>query len=464
MVRVLDMKACDTGIFMCPTTGRLPLGVLISAYSTNDGIFGRLLSEANAAGASVKRWNPDVPTALITHRPELTSNESFDLAVPVRDDLLMKGAPRGNDGYTPQWFTRLYYYASSPFDITIALDSNAGVCGSVMPLFEATRAVDFAVPTQLRDWSTTCGLSAKRSFYPHNFMMTYVITSKATQALFQNWVMQQLQKGVPVDDQQTLYAAIHHTIKTAGLRPGLISSAGGVSLLTLDTVYFKAWLPAVTPIISGNVTIVHPAPMFACAAWSGASHQSSAHKHSGARSRPHSAARVMVARMAPGGPRMLPTFNANQCAKVAHQSCAPACGVNGSWGARTRFERVAPQHLILPLTGGGEGEPSNRPRRAPQSPGAKEQQACRHLAERKGSGAGLARMVIWIISTAASAAPAAQEAPVAPAPAGRTGLGWCPGSEAGGELTKLTNATTTNGMLPKWFSGCILGTESEIRA
>ena len=226
-VRVLDMKACDTGIFMCPTTGRLPLGVLISAYSTDDGIFGRLLSEANDVGASVKRWNPDVPTALITHRPALTSNESFDLAVPVRDDLLMKGAPRGNGGYTPQWFTRLYYYASSPFDITIALDSNAGVCGSVMPLFEATRAVDFAVPTQLRDWTTACGLSAMRSFWPHNFMMTYVITSKATQALFQNWVMQQLQKGVPVDDQHTLFAAIHHTISTAGLRPGLISSAGG---------------------------------------------------------------------------------------------------------------------------------------------------------------------------------------------------------------------------------------------
>ena len=389
-VRVLDMKACDTGIFMCPTTGRLPLGVLISAYSTDDGIFGRLLSEANDVGASVKRWNPDVPTALITHRPALTSNESFDLAVPVRDDLLMKGAPRGNGGYTPQWFTRLYYYASSPFDITIALDSNAGVCGSVMPLFEATRAVDFAVPTQLRDWTTACGLSAMRSFWPHNFMMTYVITSKATQALFQNWVMQQLQKGVPVDDQHTLFAAIHHTISTAGLRPGLISSAGGVSLVTLDTVDFKAWLPAVTPIISGNVTIVHPAPMFACAAWSGASHQSSAHKHSGAGGSPHSAARVMVARMAPGGPRMLPTFNAKQCAKVAHQSCAPACGVNGSWGARTSFERVAPQHLILPLilpltNGGGAGtainpaEPHSRRRQrnsrhAATSPKGKDQE------------------------------------------------------------------------------------------
>ena len=315
-LRVLDMKACDTGLFLCPTTGRLPFGVLISAYSTDDSIFGRLLSEASAAGASVKRWNPLVPTALITHRTALVSNESFDLAVPVRDDLLMKGAPRGNDGYTPQWFTRLYYYASSPFEITIAMDSNAGVCGSVMPLFEATRAVDFAVPTQLRDWTTACRLRAMDSFWPHNFMMTYAIASKATQALFQNWVMQQLQKGVPVDDQQTLYAAIHHSIKAAGLRPGLISSAGGVSLLTLDTVSFKTYFPAVTPIISGNVTIVHPATMFACAAWSGASHQSSAHKHSNAGGSPSSAARVMVARMAPGGPRMRPTFNAKQCSHL----------------------------------------------------------------------------------------------------------------------------------------------------
>lgn len=375
-VRVLDMKACETGLFLCPTTGRLPLGVLISAYSTDESIFGRLLSEASAAGASVKRWNPLVPTALITHRTALASNESFDLAVPVRDDLLMKGAPRGNEGYTPQWFTRLYYYASSPFDITIAMDSNAGVCGSVMPLIEATRAIDFAVPTQLRDWTTACRLSAMQSFWPHNFMMTYAIASKATQALFQNWIMQQLQKGVPVDDQQTLYAAIHHSIKAAGLRPGLISSAGGVSLLTLDMVYFKAYLPAVTPIISGNVTIVHPATMFACAAWSGASRRIS----SGS---PHTAARVMVARVAPGGPRMRPTFNTRQCAKMANQSCAPTCGVNGSWGAQTSFQRVAPQHLILPLTKGGGPSPaidrrveshSRRRRRSSSSPKRKDKE------------------------------------------------------------------------------------------
>ena len=48
---------------------------------------------------------------------------AFDLVVPVRDDLLVKGAPR-EAGYTPQWFTRLYYYASSTFNLTIAMDSN----------------------------------------------------------------------------------------------------------------------------------------------------------------------------------------------------------------------------------------------------------------------------------------------------------------------------------------------------
>jgi len=276
---VLEMHDC--GRFLCPAKGRLPFGLLISAYSTNETTFERLLREAHTAGRSAREQSPSVPIALITHKPELAERSAFDYVVPVRPDLLVEGAERGA-GYTPQWFTRLYYYASSPFNLTIAIDSNAGVCAPLEPLFAAASQWDFAVPSQLRECF---------DHWPHNYMMTYSWTPR-TEALFNRWIMAQLRVGVPIDDQQTLYTAIHetegHRIKhplcrflsgTAGdimspecskLRVGRIlgSAQGAISLNTLDKT-FKNFIPAVTPLLRGRAAVVHPffGAAANCAAW-----------------------------------------------------------------------------------------------------------------------------------------------------------------------------------------------------
>jgi hypothetical protein len=261
--KLVEMIPCDE--FLCPKDGRLPFGVLISAYSHDERTFSRLLKEAHNAGRMTKAHTlaaPDaicqalshtacrsVPTALITHRHDLAEGDAFDLVVSVRPDMHVAGALR-EKGYSPQWFTRLYYYASTPFNVTLALDSNVAVCGSVWPLLQAAQMWDFAVPNQIRDCE---------AFWPHNFMLAYSWTGR-TRLLFERWLIRQLQIGIPVDDQQTLMYALHDVRKRVRLRAGQLLVNGGMSLLTLDTKYFRRYLPAVTKIIQGSAIVTHPYP------------------------------------------------------------------------------------------------------------------------------------------------------------------------------------------------------------
>jgi hypothetical protein len=329
------MKPC--GSFLCPEKGRMSRGVLISAYSKSEPIFHRLSAEANDAGRSAKSFSPELPTALITHRPEAADPSAFDYVIPVRTDLLVEGALR-EAAYTPQWFTRLYYYASSPFNVTIAIDSNAGFCSSPLPLLEAASRWDFAVPSQLRD---DCGL------WPHNFLIAYVSESATTVALFREWVLMQLQKGVPLDDQETLWHAMYsRPVQKLSPRLGRITSLGAISLLTLDTTFFKRLLPAVTPIFTGQVALIHPRTTgLACPAWNDATTYTARGGEvlqPGWASRPH----VLVATELAG--RLTPAFSPDECAAIANQSCAPACPPEkGPWV----FEGRAPAEMIVPAFG-----------------------------------------------------------------------------------------------------------------
>ena len=310
----LEMTRC--GSFLCPTNGRRPVGVLISAYSLVENTYQTLLTEAHVAGRTSKRASPAIPTALITHKPELAEGNAFDFVVPVRPDLLVKGAPRGM-GYQPQWFTRLYYYASSPFTITIAIDSNAAVCGPVEPLAAAMRLWDFAVPSQLRDCEDA---------WPHNFMMAYS-WSRRTEVLFERWVLAQVQAGVPIDDQQTLETAIGSPqTRDARVKIGRIMGGAALSLNTLDTKTFRSFLPSVTPLLRGSVSIVHPFNMPGadqCSNWNVEPKRSLLRLFTGSKSRkPH----VFVALKHGSGVQLIPAYHAGECNSIANQTCAPPCG------------------------------------------------------------------------------------------------------------------------------------------
>jgi len=330
------------GLFLCPARGRLPVGVLVSAYSTEDHTFRRLLREAHNAGRSAKRVSPHVPTALITQDLSLAERGAFDFAVPVRPDLLVRGAAR-EAGYQPQWFTRLYYYASSPFNLTVAIDSNAGFCGPVEPLLAVARSWDFAVPSQARDCV---------NHWPHNFMMVFAQTAR-TEVLFSHWLLAQLQLGVPVDDQQTLFVALHHAIKHAGLRVGRVLGGAALSLLTLDTRFFRSFLPSVTPLIVGPVTLVHPfsiTGLDSCANWA---------LGPDVTARPHLFVATRDASSSQHAITLTAATNATHCEHLANRSCVLDCGSPGyaryvggaleRWPHGWDFERLGTTELLAPF-------------------------------------------------------------------------------------------------------------------
>ena len=127
----LNMINCE--YLLCPEGGLLPRGVVYTAYSTDKELMAKkLLPEAFASAASFKEFhgNGSIPTCLISNAPaELVDGNIFNYIIRVRSDLLFAGAERG-PGYNPQWFTRLLYLASSPFQTTLSVDGNVGFVGT----------------------------------------------------------------------------------------------------------------------------------------------------------------------------------------------------------------------------------------------------------------------------------------------------------------------------------------------
>lgn len=403
VVPVLSMIA--KGTFLFPEKGRLPYGVLISAYSHDRKTFGRLLSEAHDAARSVRAADRQPPpTALITHRPELAQSDAFDMVVPVRPDLHFAGAYR-NEGYSPQWMTRLYYYASSPFNVTLAMDSNAGVCRPVWPLLLEMRQWDFAVPNQLRD-------CPPKALWPHNFAMAYSMGPR-TERLFEQWLLTQLRVGVPVDDQKTLIAAIHLTVGVlreqappAALRVGVLAPRAALSLITLDTTTFTHFLPAATPMIRGSVMLVHPFQhmsgggsrgrdknMGSCAAWNaGAGTLRTSPRGGGGRPSADNPPRVLVAfvnETSDGAKavRFEPAASGAECRRLANETCEPRIKCRKGWSSWPFTQPLpdradaAERRLVMPLF----GDEARRKPEQRRAQGAGPDRAGRKRADKKGA-------------------------------------------------------------------------------
>ena len=255
----LKMVPCGDQGLLCPVNGSLPRGVLFTAYSTDkEQMFHKLIPEVMMSAQSLKRYHgKDLPSCLVTHLPTKFIEASlFDYVIQIREDLLVPGFERqGAGGYTPQWFTRLIYYASSPFKNTLALDGNAGFCGNVNEAFGELNHYDFAVASAARE---PC-----LGDFPHNYIMAYT-SSDVTRELFVRWAFEQIKFGIPLDDQVTLSRAIMKLLGQYGddFRFGIIETSFATSLLHHDNAFFKSSLPALTRSISTFVPIVHPVISF----------------------------------------------------------------------------------------------------------------------------------------------------------------------------------------------------------
>ena len=246
----LEMVPCD--LLLCPKEGLLPQGVLFTAYSTDrQKLVKKFLPEVMTSARSFKKHNRALPACLVTNLPSaLIDGSVFDFVIVVREDLMFAGAQR-EPGYSPQWFTRLLYLASSPFSITLSADGNTGFCMDIEAQFKALEEYDFVVASATREPCTVD--------YPHNFILGFT-KGESTKELFRRWILEQLKDGVPVDDQAPLHRALMsmaHTHSHA-FRAGYFETSFATSFVHHDNLEFKSWLPALTRSLSTPIPIVHP--------------------------------------------------------------------------------------------------------------------------------------------------------------------------------------------------------------
>ena len=101
-------------------------GVLYCAYSkdTNKSL-PKYFKEAATSAKQLKANNPTISTAIITNANQEDVPDVFDHIIKVKDSMLFSGESTRSDGIYQQCFSRIYYLAHSPFEVTWYVDSHA---------------------------------------------------------------------------------------------------------------------------------------------------------------------------------------------------------------------------------------------------------------------------------------------------------------------------------------------------
>ena len=115
--------------------GDLSAGVAFFGYSTDYNRTLRYVAAIRQSAWSVKTKNPSLPIALFTNI-DLAPSPPFSHVVRIADgDVeLPPRVDRRGGGWNI--LTRVRYHDRSPFNLTVQIDSDRIVCGSLAPLFE----------------------------------------------------------------------------------------------------------------------------------------------------------------------------------------------------------------------------------------------------------------------------------------------------------------------------------------
>lgn len=233
---------------------RSGFGVLYCAYNKDSGVsLPRFLKEAGASAARLKKNNPGVATAIITNAKRADVPAIFEHLVPVHEAMLFAGQSTRGDGVFRQWFSRIYYLAHSPFEITWYVDSHAVFATTALQAaFEAfaNSTFDIAVPS-----------SRPHLFRCHNFALLFRWNWRVKN-LFADWIMEQLRAGISADDQAPLCRSLF-----IGTRYGLnftaISPQWAFAWLSTDV---DAWADRTTRVLRGKAHICHSPEANLCTA------------------------------------------------------------------------------------------------------------------------------------------------------------------------------------------------------
>lgn len=232
-----------------PLRRREGFGVVFCAYSKDTSkSLPKFFKEAATSAQLLKANNPTIPVAIITNAKREDVPEVFDQIIKVEDTMLFSGESNRPDGIFRQWFSRIYYLAHSPFEVTWYVDSHAVIVTTELEQafleFESS-SVDFAVassnPTSLH---LVC----------HNFAMLFRWNDRVKN-LFVDWILEQLQAGIAADDQHTLCKALSYGKIKYGIKYAALSPQWAFALLSLNQSSW--WSQRTTRVMSGRPHICH---------------------------------------------------------------------------------------------------------------------------------------------------------------------------------------------------------------
>ena len=184
------------------------------------------LKQAETSAQTFRDKNPKLKLGIFTTDP-LAIKFPFDFIGKIDYKYILNNR---------QWLTRLIYMKKTPFEVTLAVDSQALCCSSrVYDLLESyyTRQIPSGFDFDIA-YNAKFGLSLKHLhfFEPHNWLLLYRMNI-AVDRLFNTWrsIHEPLErKKGGRDDQTTLYKAIRYE-RHRGLRVGRVSNNFAVAVV-----------------------------------------------------------------------------------------------------------------------------------------------------------------------------------------------------------------------------------------
>ena len=209
-------------------------GVVYFGYHNNPEQTLRYVAAIARVIVALKRHNPMLKVAVITNA-ELSTAQQREYMV---DEIVR--IPQADVFPGRQWWTRLLHLNSSPYEETLALDSDRTVCSDISSVFALLHDYDML------------GVSAGILPALDNGVMAYRKGPKFDE-LLKNWKHYQLQLGQFGNDQPSLSRAID---STAGFACGVLPPAWQVKYIPAQgQKWGNATAPMRTLVIHGEAKI-----------------------------------------------------------------------------------------------------------------------------------------------------------------------------------------------------------------
>ncbi|CAM9189618.1 unnamed protein product [Choristocarpus tenellus] len=197
------------------------------AYGSENETLERFLAEAYNSASRIRAVDPSVNITLVTNPDRIIEEEGvFDVVVHVKDEDLFSGrvpswSTGGMKSIPKQWLTRLLYMSQTPYEVTLALDSQALLCaGGVNDILSAS----------LDGYDVAIALQGALTLHPHNWAIMFRMNER-TERMFHRWKVLQWAYSKTSSDQGTLYVAAGTLALQDKLRVGILGVNLGMAYL-----------------------------------------------------------------------------------------------------------------------------------------------------------------------------------------------------------------------------------------